>query len=77
MDNIIRLDKALKREMVCLEDRFVLRRENFWPAEAESVKWLGFFFKAIFFKNFFGFVINITNVNEKKMKVDNLRLHPV
>jgi len=44
---------------------------------AHAVKWLGDFLKAIFLKNFFGFVIVITYVNGKKMKVENLRLDPV
>ena len=37
-----------------------------------TVKWPGIFFKSIFLKNFFGFVISTLNVNEKIMKVDNL-----
>ena len=44
---------------------------------AQTVNWLGNFFKSIFLKNFFGFVITISNMIEKKMKVENLRLDPV
>ena len=39
--------------------------------------WSGFFSLSIFLNNFFGFVITIPSVNEKKMKVENLRLDPV
>ena len=55
---------------------------GFWNGKTDSsrhhsIKWPGFFFKSIFLKNFFGFVITISNGNEKKMKVAYLRLDPV
>ena len=39
-------------------------------------KWSGIFFEMIFLKDFFGFVISIRYVNEKKMKVRNLSTFP-